>query len=80
VATIGHLNQFSPTTLSLAFQKGELEPVRVTPAQSFQEWITGPGFTARRVVRHVAIAAANALMQATGVGLNLVGIARKAQS
>ena len=77
VATIGHLNQFSPKTLSLAFRKSGLEPTLIRPARSFQEGITGPGFTARRVARHVAVAAANALMQATGVGLNLVGIARK---
>jgi SAM-dependent methyltransferase len=77
VAEIGHLNQFTPRTLSLAFRKGGLEPVMVRPAQSFQEGIVGEGFTARRVARHVAVAAANALMQVTGVGLNLVGIARK---
>jgi len=77
VATIGHLNQFSPKTLPLAFRKGGLEPILVRPAQSFQEGITGPGFTARRVARHIAVAVANALMQVTGVGLNLVGIARK---
>ncbi|MGB9202793.1 MAG: class I SAM-dependent methyltransferase [Terriglobales bacterium] len=79
VAEIGHLNQFSPKTLSLAFRKGGLEPVLIRPAQSFQEGIVGEGFTARRVARHVAVAAANILMQVTGVGLNLVGIARKAQ-
>jgi hypothetical protein len=77
VARIGHLNQFTPKTLSLAFRKGGLEPVLVRPAQSFQEGIVGPGFTPRRVARHVAIAAANVLMQVTGTGLNLVGIARK---
>lgn len=77
MAGIGHLNQFTPKTLSLAFRKGGLEPVMVQPAQSFQEGITGPGLTARRVARHVAVAAANVLMQATGVGLNLVGIAKK---
>lgn len=77
VATIGHLNQFAPRTLSLAFQKGGLQPLQVRPAHSFQEGIVGPGFTARRVARHVSVAAANALMQVTGVGLNLVGIARK---
>jgi hypothetical protein len=77
VAEIGHLNQFTPKTLFLAFRKGGLEPVLVRPAQSFQEGITGPGFTSRRVARHVAVAAANALMQVTRVGLNLVGIARK---
>jgi SAM-dependent methyltransferase len=79
VAEIGHLNQFTPKTLFLAFRKGGLEPVLVRPAQSFQEGITGPGFTARRVARHLAVAAANALMQVTGVGLNLVGIARKSE-
>jgi SAM-dependent methyltransferase len=77
VASIGHLNQFAPKTLSLAFRKGGLEPVRIRPAKSFQEGIVGPGFTARRVARHVGVAAANALMQLTGTGLNLVGIARK---
>ncbi len=30
-----------------------------------------------RVAGHVAVAAANALMQAPGTGLNLLGIARK---
>ncbi len=80
VATIGHLNQFTPQTLSLAFRKGGLEPVMVRPAQSFQEGIVGDGFTARRVARHVAVVAANALMQVSGVGLNLVGIARKPAS
>ncbi len=80
VAEIGHLNQFSPKTLSLAFRKGGLEPVMIRPARSFQEGITGPGFTARRVARHLAVAAANTLMQVTRVGLNLVGIARKTQS
>ena len=79
VATIGHLNQFTPRTLSLAFRKGGLEPVLVRPAQSFQEGIVGDGLTAKRVARHVAVAAANVLMQVTGVGLNLVGIGRKAQ-
>jgi SAM-dependent methyltransferase len=77
VAGIGHLNQFTSKTLSLAFRKGGLEPVLIRPARSFQEGIVGPGFTARRVARHVGVAAANALMQVTGVGLNLVGIARK---
>jgi len=77
VATIGHLNQFTAKTLSLAFRKGGLEPVLVRPAQSFQQGIVGPGLTPRRVARHVAIATANALMQLTGVGLNLVGIARR---
>lgn len=77
VAEIGHLNQFTPKTLSLAFRKGGLEPVLIGPARSFQEGIVGPGFTARRVVRHLGIVAANALMQMTGLGLNLVGIARK---
>ena len=77
VAGIGHLNQFTPKTLSLAFRKGGLEPVLIRPALSFQEGITGPGFTGRRVARHVAIAAANVLMQVAGVGLNLVGLARK---
>jgi len=77
VGNIGHLNQFTPKTLSIAFRKGGLEPLQVRPAHSFQEGITGPGFTAKRVARHVSVAAANALMQITGVGLNLVGIARK---
>jgi len=77
VAGIGHLNQFTPRTLWMAFRQGGLEPVLVRPARSFQEGIVGPGFTARRVARHVGVAAANALMQVTGVGLNLVGIARK---
>jgi 2-polyprenyl-3-methyl-5-hydroxy-6-metoxy-1,4-benzoquinol methylase len=77
VAEIGHLNQFTPKTLSLAFRKGGLQPVRIRPAQSFQEGIVGPGFTPRRVARHIGITAANALMQVTGVGLNLVGIAKK---
>ena len=77
VAGVGHLNQFTPKTLSLAFRSGGLEPVKVRPAQSFQQGIAGPGFTARRVARHVAIASANLAMQLTGVGLNLVGIARK---
>jgi len=76
-AGVGHLNQFTPKTLSLAFRKGGLEPVLIRPAQSFQEGISGPGFTARRVARHAAIAAANVLMQVSGVGLNLVGIGRK---
>src|ERR1035438_1803905 len=78
VATIGHLNQFSKATLARAFRKGGLEPGLICPAQSFQEGIVGDGFTAKRVARHVAIAAANVLMQVTGVGLNLVGMARKA--
>ena len=77
VATIGHLNQFTPKTLSLAFRKGGLEPNLNRPGLSFQEGITGPGFTARRVARHVMIAGANALMRVTGTGLNLVGIAKK---
>ncbi len=80
VATIGHLNQFTPKTLSLAFRKGGLDTILIRPAKSFQEGITGPGFTARRVARHVSVAAANALMQVTGIGLNLVGIARKPAS
>jgi SAM-dependent methyltransferase len=79
VAMIGHLNQFTPKTLSLAFRKVGLEPVLFRPAQSFQEGIVGAGFTASRVARHVAVASANALMRVTGIGLNLVGIARKAQ-
>ncbi|MFZ3262805.1 MAG: class I SAM-dependent methyltransferase [Terriglobales bacterium] len=79
VATIGHLNQFTPKTLALAFRKCGLEPTVICPARSFQQGITGDGFTARRVARHVAIAAANAAMQVTGIGLNLVGIAKKAQ-
>jgi len=78
VANIGHLNQFSPKTLVLAFRKGGLEPVMVRPARSFQEGIVRDGFTAPRVARYVAVAVANALMQVTGVGLNLVGIARNA--
>jgi len=77
IAGIGHLNQFTPKTLSLAFRKCGLEPTAMRPALSFQQGITGPGFTVRRVVRHIAIIAANALMKATGVSLNLVGIARK---
>jgi SAM-dependent methyltransferase len=77
VAEIGHLNQFTPKTLSLVFRKGGLQPVRIRPAQSFQEGIVGPGFTARRVARHIGVAGANIFMQVTGVGLNLVGIARK---
>jgi hypothetical protein len=39
------------------------------------EEIVGPGF-ARRVARYISVAAGIALMQATGVGLNLVGMAR----
>jgi 2-polyprenyl-3-methyl-5-hydroxy-6-metoxy-1,4-benzoquinol methylase len=77
VATIGHLNQFSPRTLSLAFHQGSLEPIMIRPAHSFQEGITGPGFTAKRVARHIAVAVANGLMQITRAGLNLVGMARK---
>ena len=77
VAGIGHLNQFTSKTLSLAFRNGGLEPVLIRPARSFQQGITGAGFTARRVARHLMIDVANALMQVTGTGLNLVGIARK---
>ncbi len=77
VAGVGHLNQFTPKTLSLAFRKGGLEPVSIRPAQSFQQGIVRDGFTAKRVARHVAVAAANTMMQVTGTGLNLVGIARK---
>jgi SAM-dependent methyltransferase len=77
VANIGHLNQFTPQTLSLAFRKCGLQPMTVRPAKSFQQGIVRDGFTARRVARHVAVATANAAMQITGVGLNLVGIARK---
>jgi SAM-dependent methyltransferase len=77
VATVGHLNQFTPKTLSLAFRKGGLEPVLVRPAQSFQEGIVGAGYTTRRVARHVGVAVANAVMRVTGVGLNLVGMGRK---
>ncbi len=80
VANIGHLNQFTPATFSLAFRKGSLEPLRVRPAQSFQQGIAGAGFTARRVARYAAVATANKLMQLIGVGLNLVGIARKPYS
>jgi SAM-dependent methyltransferase len=79
VAGIGHLNQFTPKTLALAFSKGGLEPVSVRPAHSFQEGIVGAGFTAKRVLRYAAVAAANAVMQVSGQGLNLVGMARKAE-
>ena len=79
VANIGHINQFTPQTLSAAFRKCGLEPVTIRPAKSFQEGITGEGFTPRRVARHVAVATANALMQVTGVGLNMVGIARRSE-
>lgn len=77
IAEIGHLNQFAPKTLALAFRKCGLEPTVIRPAKSFQEGIAGPGFTAPRVARHVTVIAANALMQLTGIGLNLIGIARK---
>ncbi len=77
VGNIGHLNQFSPATLFAAFRKGGLEPVSVCPAESFQEGISGEGFTAKRVARHVAVAGANFLMRVSRVGLNLVGIGRK---
>jgi 2-polyprenyl-3-methyl-5-hydroxy-6-metoxy-1,4-benzoquinol methylase len=77
VASIGHLNQFTPQTLALAFRKCALEPTVITPARSFQQGITGPGFTPRRVARHILVATANAAMQVSKLGLNLVGIARK---
>jgi 2-polyprenyl-3-methyl-5-hydroxy-6-metoxy-1,4-benzoquinol methylase len=77
VANIGHINQFTPQTLALAFRKCGLEPQKICPAKSFQEGITGAGFTPKRVARHIAVLAANAAMQVSGVGLNLVGIARK---
>ena len=77
VASVGHLNQFTPRTMSLAFRKGGLEPIKVQPARSFQQGIVGDGFTAKRVARHIAVATANAVMEVTGVGLNLVGIARQ---
>jgi SAM-dependent methyltransferase len=77
VAGVGHLNQFTPKTLSLAFRKCGLEPTVMRPAQSFQQGIVRDGFTARRVARHVAVAAANAAMQVTRTGLNLVGIGKK---
>ena len=77
VAGIGHLNHFTPKTLSVTFRNGGLEPVLIRPARSFQEGITGPGFTVTRVARHFAIIGANALMQVTGIGLNLVGLGRK---
>ena len=80
VAGVGHLNQFTPQTLSLAFQKCGLETTMVRPAQSFQQGITGPGLTPRRVARHAAVLMANTLMQLTGSGLNLVGVARKSAS
>jgi SAM-dependent methyltransferase len=80
VANIGHLNQFTPKTLALAFRKCGLEPVAMRPAKSFQEGITGEGFTAKRVARHVAVMAANAVMQVTRAGLNLVGVGRKGTS
>jgi 2-polyprenyl-3-methyl-5-hydroxy-6-metoxy-1,4-benzoquinol methylase len=77
IANIGHLNQFAPKTLSLAFRKSGLEPVMIRPAKSAQDSISGDGFTAGRVARFAAVGAANALMQMTGVGLNLVGLAKK---
>ncbi len=77
VANIGHINQFTPRTLALAFRKCGLEPEKICPAKSFQEGITGPGFTPKRVARHMAVAAANAAMQVSGVGLNLIAIGRK---
>ena len=77
VATIGHLNQFTPRTLALAFRTGGLEPTMVRPAQSFQQGIVGDGLTPKRLARHVMVATANAAMQLTGVGLNLIGMARK---
>ena len=77
VAGVGHLNQFTPKTLALAFRTVGLEPTVIRPAKSFQQGITGAGLTPKRVARHVAIATANAAMQATGVGLNLIGIAKK---
>jgi SAM-dependent methyltransferase len=77
VAGVGHLNQFTPKTLSFAFRKCGLETTKVRPAQSFQQGIVRDGFTARRVARHLGVMTANALMQVTGTGLNLVGVARK---
>jgi SAM-dependent methyltransferase len=77
VAGIGHLNHFTPRTLSLVFSTGGLRTGSISPALSFQEGIAGPGFTPRRVARHVGILAANALMRVSGVGLNLVGLARR---
>jgi len=77
VANILHLNQFTARTLSLAFRKSGLEPIAVRPAKSFQQGITGPGLTPRRVARHMAVATANVVMQVSGVGLNLIGVARK---
>lgn len=80
VANIGHLNQFTPKTLALAFRKCGLEPTFMRPAQSFQQGIVGDGFTVRRVARHVAVTAANAAMQVAGTGLNMVGIAKKTET
>jgi 2-polyprenyl-3-methyl-5-hydroxy-6-metoxy-1,4-benzoquinol methylase len=78
VAHIGHLNQFSPRTLKLTFRESGLEPIDVRPAYSFQQGITGPGFTFQRVIRHGLILAANGAMQISGLGLNMIGLARKA--
>jgi SAM-dependent methyltransferase len=77
VAHIGHLNQFTPKTLSFAFEKAGLRTQLIRPAQSFQEGIVRDGFTAKRVARYMTVKAANAAMQIAGVGLNLVGIAKK---
>ena len=77
VANILHLNQFTPRTLALTFRKCGLEPTMIRPAKSFQQGIRGAGFTPRRVARHAAVFGANALMQVTGVGLNLIGLAMK---
>jgi len=77
VANIGHISQFAPRTLSLLFRKCGLVPTTILPAKSFQQGITGDGFTPRRMARRKAVIAAKQVMQLTGVGVNLVGIARK---
>jgi hypothetical protein len=56
--------------------KRGLEPCLSRPAQSFQVGSSALALQ-RPVARHVAIAAANALMQVTRVGLTLLGIAKK---
>ena len=82
VASIGHINLFSPGTLNQAFVYAGLRPLAVVPARSFPPAIHGAGFRPELWLKYGLIQSVNHLTSFvhafTGLnfGFNLVGLAR----
>jgi SAM-dependent methyltransferase len=83
IATLGHINQFDPCSIKLAFRKSGFDIIGIYPARSFLPGMKGAPFSLKRSLEYSVRATFNGLVEllfritSVNLSFNLLSLARK---